>query len=79
VTGEWWKLHSEDLHILYSSPDIIREIKSRRFRWTGYVARVGEERNVNRVLVGKPERKRSLERLRLRWEDGIGMYLRAIG
>jgi hypothetical protein len=55
VTGEWKKLHSEKLHILYSSPIIIRQIKSRRLRWAGHVARMGEERNVCKVLKGKPE------------------------
>jgi hypothetical protein len=54
VTGEWRKLHSGELHNLYSSPDIIRRIKSRRMRWAGHVARMGEGRNVYRVLVGKP-------------------------
>jgi hypothetical protein len=66
VTGEWSKLHSGELHNLYSSPDIIRQIKSRRMRWAGHVARMGEGRNVYRVLVGKPERKRPLERPRCR-------------
>jgi hypothetical protein len=60
VTGEWRKLHSRELHNLCSSPDIIRQIKSRRMRWAGHVARMGEERNVCRVLVGKPEGKRPL-------------------
>jgi hypothetical protein len=55
VTGEWRKLHNEELHNLYSSPDIIRQIKSRRIIWTGHVARMGEERKVYKVLVGKPE------------------------
>jgi hypothetical protein len=55
VTGEWRKMHNEELHILYSSPNIIRQIKSRRMRWAGHVARMGEERNVYRVLMGKPE------------------------
>jgi hypothetical protein len=55
VTGEWRKLHNEELHNLHSSPDIIRQIKSRRTRWAGHVARTGEGRNVYRVLVGKPE------------------------
>jgi hypothetical protein len=55
VTWEWRKLHSGELHNLYSSPDIIRQMKSRRMRWAGYVARMGEGRNVYRVLVGKPE------------------------
>jgi hypothetical protein len=54
VTGEWRKLHNEELHNLYSSPDIIRQVKSRRMRWAGHVARMGEERKVYRVLVGKP-------------------------
>jgi hypothetical protein len=62
VTGERRKLHNEELHILYSSPNIIRQIKSRRMRWAGHVARMGEERNVYRVLMGKPEGKRPLER-----------------
>jgi hypothetical protein len=79
VTGEWRKLHNGELHNLYSSPDIIRQIKSRRMRWTGHVARMGEGRNVYRVLVGKPEGKRPLERPRCRWEDVIKMDLRKIG
>jgi hypothetical protein len=77
--GEWGKLHSGELHDLYSSPDIIRQIKSRRVRWAGQVARVGERRNVYRVLVGKPEGKRRLGRPRHRWEDVIKMDLREIG
>jgi hypothetical protein len=79
MTGEWRKLHSEELHNLYSSPDIIRQIKSRRMRWAGYVACMGKERKLYKVLVGKPEGKRPLERPRRRWEDGIGMDLREIG
>jgi hypothetical protein len=79
VTGEWRKLHSEELHNLYSSPDIIRQIKSRRIRFAGHVARVGEDRKVYEVLVGKPERKRPLGRPRCRWEDGIIMDLADIG
>jgi hypothetical protein len=79
VTGEWRKLHSGDLHNLYSSPDINRQIKSRRMRWVGHVARMGEGRNVYRFLVGKPEGKRQLERPRRRREDGIKMDLREIG
>jgi hypothetical protein len=79
VTGEWRKLHTGELHNLYSSPDIIKQIKSRRMRWAGHVAHVGEGRNVYRVLVGKPEGKRPLERPRRRWEDGIKMYFREIG
>jgi hypothetical protein len=69
VTGEWRKLHSGELHILYSSPDIIRHIKSRRMRWVGHVARVGEGRNVYRVLVGRPKGKRSPERPMRRWDQ----------
>jgi hypothetical protein len=66
------------LHMLYSSPNIIREMKSRRMRCTGHVARMGEERKVYNVLMRKPERKRPLERSRRRWEDGIRMDLREI-
>jgi hypothetical protein len=79
VTGEWRKLHSEELHNLYSSPDIIRQVKSRPMRWAGHVARMGEERKVYKVLVGNPEGKRPLVRPRHRWEDGIRMDLREIG
>jgi hypothetical protein len=62
--GEWRKLHSGELHNLYSSPDIIRQFKSRRMRWVGHVACMGKERKVYKVLVGKPEGKRLLERSR---------------
>jgi hypothetical protein len=79
VTGECRMLHSGELHILYSSSDIIRQIKSRRMRWAGHVERMGEGRNVYRVLVGKPEGKRPYVRPRRRWKDGIRMYLREIG
>jgi hypothetical protein len=79
VTGEWRKLHNEELHILYSSPNIIRQIKSRRMRWAGHMERMGEEMNVYRVLMGKPEGKRPLERPRRRCENGIRMDLREIG
>jgi hypothetical protein len=79
VTGEWRKLHNEELHNLYSYPDIIRQVKSRRMRWAGHVARMGEERKVYKVLLGKPEGKRPLGRPRRRWEDWIRMDLREIG
>jgi hypothetical protein len=79
VTGEWRKLHSGELHNLYSSPDIIRQVKSRRMRWAGHVARTGEGKNLYRVLVGKHGGKRPPERTRRRWEDGIKMDLREIG
>jgi hypothetical protein len=79
VTGQWRKLHNEELHNLYSSAAIIRQVKSRRMRWAGHVARMGEEKKVYKVLVGKPEGKRPLGRPRRRWEDGIRMDLREIG
>jgi hypothetical protein len=79
VKGDWRKLHSGELHNLYSSPDISRQIKSRRMRWAGHVARMGRGRNVYRVLLGKPKGKRPLERPRRRWEDGIKMDLREMG
>jgi hypothetical protein len=78
VTEEWIKLHTWELHNLYSPPDIIRQIKSRIMWWAGHVARIVEGRNVYRVLVGKPEGKR-LERPRRRWEDGIEMDLKDVG
>jgi hypothetical protein len=70
VTGEWRKLHNEELHNSYSSPDVIRQVKLSRMRWAGHVARMGEEKKVYKVLVGKPEAKRPLGRPRRRWEDG---------
>jgi hypothetical protein len=73
VTGDWRKLHNEELHNLYSSPSIIRMIKSRRMRWAGHVARMGETRNAYRILVGKPEGKRPLGRPKRRWMDNIKM------
>ncbi|KAJ4447560.1 hypothetical protein ANN_09567 [Periplaneta americana] len=79
VTGEWRKLQNAELHALYSSPDIIRNIKSRRLRWAGHVACMGESRNAYRVLVGRPEGKRPLGRPRRRWEDNIKMDLREVG
>jgi hypothetical protein len=79
VTGEWRKLHNEELLDLYSSPSIIRIIKSRRMRWAGHVARLGEKRNAYRLLVGKPEGKRPLGRPRRRWVDNIRMDLGEVG
>jgi hypothetical protein len=67
VTGEWRKLHNEKLNYLYSLPKIVRVVKSRRMRWAGHVARMGEDRGVHRVLVGKPEGKRPLGRPSRRW------------
>jgi hypothetical protein len=79
VAGEWRKLHSEELHNLYSSPNIIRQVKSRGMRWAEHVACMGEERKVYKVLVGKPKGKRPLGRPRRRREDGVRMDLREIG
>ena len=67
VTGEWRKLHNDELNDLYSSPNIVRVIKSRRMRWTGHVARMVERKGVYRALVWKPEVNRPLERPRRRW------------
>ena len=75
VTGEWRKLHNEELSDLYSLPNIVRVVKSGRLRWAGHVARMGQGRGVYRVLVGKLDRKRPLGRLRRRWEDNIKMDL----
>jgi hypothetical protein len=72
------EVHNEELHNLYSYPDIIRHVKLRIMRWVGHVARMGEERKVYKVLVGKPKGKRPLGRPRHRWEDGIRMDLREI-
>jgi hypothetical protein len=79
VTGGWRKLYKEELHNLYSSPSIIRIIKSWRMRWAGHVARMGEKRNVYRLFVGKPDGKRPLGRPRRRWIDNIKMDLLEIG
>jgi len=74
VTREWRKLHNEELNVLYSSPNIVRVIKSRRMRWAGHVARMREKRGVHRVLVGNPERKRTFGSHRLRWDDNIKIF-----
>jgi hypothetical protein len=79
LTGGWRKLHNEEFHNLYSSPSIIRIIKSRRMRWAGHVARRGEMRNVYRLLVRKSEGKRPLGRPRRRWMDNIMMDLFEMG
>ena len=79
VTGEWRKLHNEELRDHYSLPNIVRVVKSRRMRWAGHVARMGEGRGVHRVLVGKPEGKRPLGRPRRRLEDNIKMDFREVG
>jgi hypothetical protein len=77
--GSLRKLHNDELHSLYSSPNNVRMIKSRRMRWTGHVARMGEGRGVYKVFVGRPEGKRPLGRPRRRWEDNIKMDLRERG
>jgi hypothetical protein len=77
--GLWRKLHNDDLHSLYSSPNFVRVIKSRRMRWVGHVAHMGEGRGVYKVLVGEPEGKRPLERPRHKLEDDIKLDLREIG
>jgi hypothetical protein len=79
VTGDWRELHNEVLHSLYSSPSIIIIINSRRMRWTGHAARMGEKRNAYRILVGKPEGKRPLGRPRRRSVENIKMDIREIG
>jgi hypothetical protein len=75
VAGEWRKLYNGELHDLYSSPSIIRIMKSRRMRWEGHVPRMGEKRKAHRLLVGKPEEKTPLGRLRRRLVDNIRMDL----
>ena len=77
--GEWRRLHNEGLNDLYSSPNIVRVIKSRGMRWAGQVARMGEEREMYRILVGKPEGKRPLGRPRCRWVDNSRMDLQEVG
>jgi hypothetical protein len=79
VTGEWRKLHYEELVYLYSLPNIVRGNKSRIIRWEGHVARVGKRRNVQRILVGNPEGKIPLGRYRRRGDDNIKMDLNEVG
>jgi hypothetical protein len=79
ATGEWRRLHNEELNNLYSSPNIIRVIIPRRMRWAGHVARMGEKRCAYRILVGRPEERRPLGRPRRRWEDNIKVDLQDLG
>jgi len=79
VTGEWRRLLNEELNDLYSSPNIVRVIKSRRMRWAGHVACMGEERGVYRILLGKPEGRRPRGRPKHRWVDNIRMDLQEVG
>ena len=79
VTGEWRRLHNEELNDLYCSPNIVRVIKWRRMRWAGHVARMGVKRGVYRVLVGEPEGRRPLVRPRRRWVDNIRTDLQEVG
>jgi hypothetical protein len=79
VTGEWRRLHNEELNNLYSLPNIIRVIKSRRIWWLGHVTCMGEGRGAYRIWVGRPEGRRPLGRPRCRWEDNIKMDLSRIG
>jgi hypothetical protein len=79
VAGEWRNLHNEVLNDVYFAPTIVRVMKSRRMRWSGHVARMGEGRGVYRVLVGNPKGKRSMGRPRRRWEDNIKADLQEVG
>ena len=79
IAGKWRKVHNAELNALYSSPNIIRNLKSRRLRWAGHLARMEQSRNTPRVLVPKPEGKKPLRRPRRRWEDNIKMDLREVG
>jgi hypothetical protein len=78
-TGEWRRLHNEELNDLYSSPNIIRVIKSGRMRWAWHVARMTEKRGAYRILVRRPEGRRPLGRPRRRWEDNIKMDIQEVG
>jgi hypothetical protein len=79
ITGEWRRLHNKELYAVYSSPNIIRVIKTRRLRWAGHMARMGERRGAYRIPAGRPERRRPLGRHWRRWEDNIKMDLREVG
>ena len=79
VTGKWRRLHNDELNDLYSSLNFVRVIKSRRMRWVGHVARMGEEKGAYRVLLGKPEGRRPLGRPRRRWVNNIRMDLQELG
>ena len=79
VTTEWRKLQNKEFNAPYSSPNIVRVIKSRRMRWAGHVAHMGERRGIYRILVGKPKGKIPLGRPRCRWEDNIKMDLQEVG
>jgi hypothetical protein len=79
LRGKWRKLHNEELNDLYSLPNIVRVVKSRRMRWAGHMAHMGDERGVHRVLVGKPEGKKPLGRPRRRWENNIKMDVKLEG
>lgn len=79
MTGEWRRLHNEELHGLYDSPDVVKIMKSKRLRWAGHVARMREKRRLYSILVGRPDGKRPLGRPRRRWEDNIRRDLREVG
>jgi hypothetical protein len=79
ATGEWRRLRNEELDDLYSSPNIIRVIKSRRLRWAGHVARMGEKRDAYSILVGRPKGRRPRDRSKRRWEDNIKMDIQEVG
>jgi hypothetical protein len=79
ATGEWRRLHNEELHDLFSSPKAIRAINSRRMRWAGHVAHVWDRRGAYRGLMGRPVGRRSFGRSRRRWEDNIKMDLQEVG
>jgi hypothetical protein len=77
--GSWRKLHNDELNSVYSSPNIVRVIKSRRMRWVGHAACMGDGRGVYRILVGRPKGKRPLGRSRRRWDDNMKVDIREVG